>query len=129
MRMKKNLGIWMDHANAHLMEFITDSIEIETIPSAFTHRQKEDSMRKSESLMHQKEQHQHLTYYGKLGQVIKHYNDVLLFGPTDAKAELLNMLRTDHAFDKINLITKPADKMTKNQRNAFVKEYFHDLAM
>ena len=58
MRMKKNLGIWMDHANAHLMEFSTESVEIETIPSSFNHQQKEESMRKSEKLMHQKEQHQ-----------------------------------------------------------------------
>ena len=46
------------------------------------------------------------------------------FGPTNAKTELLNMLRTDHHFDKIDIEVKNTDKMTENQEHAFVKEYF-----
>ena len=32
----KYLGIWMDHASAHLMEINTDPIESKTIESKFT---------------------------------------------------------------------------------------------
>ena len=47
----------MDHSSAHLMEF-TDTIETKTIDSKFTHEAKEQSLDKSENLMHNKEQHQ-----------------------------------------------------------------------
>lgn len=124
MTTRKKLGIWMDHSNAHLMELTTDSVETKTIKSTFTHVVKEQSLGKSENLMHNKEQHQQAEYYNKLGEFIKGYNDVLLFGPTDAKTELLNVLRDNHLFQKIKIETKQADKMTENQQHAFVKEYF-----
>jgi ADP-heptose:LPS heptosyltransferase len=120
----KNLGIWMDHSNAHLMEFTTDPIETNTITSKFTHQEKEQSLGKSENLMHNKEQHQQSDYYKELGEVIKGYEHVVLFGPTDAKAELLNALRADHRFEKIKIEVKQADKMTDNQQHAFVRDYF-----
>jgi hypothetical protein len=40
----KYLGIWMDHLNAHLMEFTTDPIQTKTITSQFTQEQKENSL-------------------------------------------------------------------------------------
>ncbi|MGP8215239.1 MAG: hypothetical protein ACLQQ4_06730 [Bacteroidia bacterium] len=118
------LGIWMDHSNAHLMEFTLDPIETKTIKSEFTHRQKEHSLGKSENLIHNKEQHEQSEYYKKLGEVIKDYEDVVLFGPTEAKVELLNTLRADHHFEKIKIETRQTDKMTENQQYAFVKNYF-----
>jgi hypothetical protein len=118
------LGIWMDHSNAHLMEFSPDTIETKTIVSEFTHQQKEHSLGKSENLMHNKEQYKQSEYYKKLGEVIKNYEDVVLFGPTEAKVELLNILKADHHFEKIKIETRHADKMTENQQHAFVKNYF-----
>jgi hypothetical protein len=109
MKTEKKLGIWMDHANAHLK---------------FTHEEKEKTLHKSESMMHHKEQHQQSEYYQSLGEIIKDYDDVLLFGPTNAKVELLNMLEADSGFSKIKIETMQADKMTENQEHAFVKDYF-----
>jgi len=120
----KKLGIWMDHSNANLMEFTADSIETKTIKSEFTHEEKESSLEKSENLMHNKEQHQQKEYYKRLGEVIKNYEEVILFGPTDAKTELFNILTADHHFSKIKIHVKPADKMTDNQQHVFVREYF-----
>jgi hypothetical protein len=120
----KSLGIWMDHSRAHVMEFTTDPIETTTIESAFTHDVKEQSFGKSENLMHHKEQHQQAAYYKQLGEIIKKYEEVILFGPTNAKTELLNILRADHLFEKIKIDVKQADKMTENQEHAFVREYF-----
>lgn len=120
----KNLGIWMDHANANLMEFTTDPIKTITMDSNFTHEDKEQSLGKSENQMHQKEQHRQSEYYKKLGETIRKYESVILFGPTDAKVELYNVLRADHRFAKIKIEIKQADKMTENQQHAFVKEYF-----
>jgi stalled ribosome rescue protein Dom34 len=120
----KNLGIWMDHSNAHLMEFTTDPITTTIISSRFTHREKEHSIGKSEDGMHQKEQHEHADYYKKISEAIKNYQEVLLFGPTNAKTELFNLLRADHHFEKIKLETKDADKMTQNEQHAFVRNHF-----
>ena len=120
----KKLGIWMDHSCAHLTEFIVHPPETKNIHSTFTHHEKEKSLSKSESLMHNKEQHQQGEYYKILGESIKNYNEVILFGPTDAKTELLNILRADHHFDHIKIETEQSDKMTENQQHAFVRDYF-----
>ena len=95
------LGIWMDHQNAYLMEFTTDPIETKTIQSKFTHEAKEKSLHQGESHMHSKEQHQQAEYYRALGKVIKNYEEVILFGPTDAKTELFNLLTADHLYSKV----------------------------
>jgi nitrogenase subunit NifH len=124
MENKKNLGIWMDHASANIMEYNTASITTQTIESKFTHQVKEDSLNKGESIMHNKENHQQGEYYKKLGEVIKNYDNVILFGPTDAKVELLNILKKDHHFSDIKIETHAADKMTENEQHAFVRIYF-----
>jgi hypothetical protein len=118
------LGIWMDHSVAYLMEYSHDAMESKTLKSSFTHQEKVNSLSKSENLMHNKEQHQQADYYKNLGKVILRYEEVLLFGPTDAKVELFNMLTADHRFENIKIVTIQADKMTENQQHAFVKDYF-----
>ena len=120
----KDLGIWMDHQTAHLMEFTADPIETKTIDSKFTHEEKEQTLGKSENLMHNKEQHEQADYYRELGEIIRNYDDVVLFGPTDAKVELYNTLKDDHLFAKIKIEVIQADKMTENQQHAFVRKHF-----
>ena len=114
----------MDHSSAHLMEFTLDPITTEVITSKFTHQQKEHSLGKSEDGMHSKEQHQQSEYYKRIAEAIRKYEDVIIFGPTDAKLELLNLLRADHNFQHIKIKIEQADKMTQNQEHAFVREYF-----
>ena len=120
----KNLGIWMDHSNAHLMEFTAEPMTTNIIASKFTHEEKEQSLGKSENLMHHKEQHEQSDYYKRLREVIKNYEEVVLFGPTNAKSELFNMLKADHLFAKIKIEVQQADKMTENQQHAFVRDHF-----
>lgn len=120
----KKLGIWLDHSTANLMEFTTDPIRTTSIQSKFTHEAKESSLERGENRMHTKEQHQQAEYYKQIGQVIKNYEQVILFGPTSAKTELLNALTADHHFSSIKIEIKQADKMTENQQHAFVREYF-----
>ena len=119
-----NLGVWMDYASAHLMDFTKKSIIRNTIISKFKHQEKEQILSKSESLMHNNEQHQKSDYYKKLAEIIANYKDVVLFGPTDAKIELYKLLRANRHFDKIKIDIKQTDRMTENQELAFVKEHF-----
>jgi hypothetical protein len=120
----KKLGIWMDHSNAHLIEFTAEPMEAQTISSKFTHDEKEGSVHKGEHLMHNKEQHEQSDYYKHLGEAIRKYDEVLLFGPTEAKSELMNVLKTNHLFEKIKITVKPADKMTEVEQHTFIKEFF-----
>jgi hypothetical protein len=120
----KKLGIWMDHSKAHLIEFSPEPMEASTIESKFTHEAKESSLERSETIMHNKEQHEQSDYYKHLGEAIRKYDDVVLFGPTEAKSELLNVLRKNHLFEKIKIEVKPADNMSEVQQHTFVKEYF-----
>lgn len=124
MSTEKRLGIWMDHSTAHLMEYSTAEIESKTIESEFTHLVKTEAISKSENLMHNKEQHEQAEYYKKLGDVIRNYENVILFGPTNAKLELLNTLKNDHLFEKIEIQTRQTDKMTEVEQHTFVKDYF-----
>jgi hypothetical protein len=120
----KSLGIWMDHSSAHLMELTSTPIVTTVLDSTFTHGAKEESLEKGEKIMHNKQQHLQAAYYKNLGESIKNYDDVLLFGPTEAKTELLNLLRADNSFSKIKIEIKQTDKMTVNEEHAFVRDYF-----
>jgi stalled ribosome rescue protein Dom34 len=124
--MKKNkcLAIWMDHSNAFLMELTNDTIVTNTIISESLDHKEEYSSDKHEKLIHKKEQHQQLSYYKKLSDSIRNYQEVLLFGPTDAKKELLNLLKSDHLFEKTKIDIENSDKMTESQMYTFVREFF-----
>jgi len=120
----KQMGIWMDHSTAFVMELENGTIKDNTIESEFTHPDKEFSLSKNENLMHNKEQHLQSSLYKKISNIIKNYQEVVLFGPTDAKSELLNVLKEDHLFANIKIEAINADKMTKSKMHDFVKEYF-----
>ena len=124
METKKQIGVWMDHSVAHIMEQKNNDILTNSIKSEFTHQEKEHSLSKNENLMHNKEQHMQSNYYKKISDAVLGHNEILLFGPTTAKEELSNLLKTDHHFANVKISVKHADKMTENQQKAFVKEYF-----
>lgn len=119
----------MDHSIAYLIEFTFDSFERITIESEFTHQEKLQALSKSENLMHNKEQQQLSSYYKKLVEVIKDYGEVVLFGPTNAKVELLTVLSKVEGFGKMKIEVKNTDAMTENQKIAFVKDYFSKVGV
>jgi hypothetical protein len=121
----KLLGIWMDHSDAYLMELINDAIITKSIVSETDHKEKEDNWDGHEKHIHTKEQHQQLSYYKKLRDAIVEYQKVVIFGPTDAKNELFNLLKDDHLFEDISIKVLNSDKMTESQMHTFVREYFH----
>ena len=123
MTTEKKIGIWMDHANAHLMEY-ADTIVTKVITSASTHEEKEFTLQKGESFMQRKDQQQEAAYYKAIATFIKDYDQVLLFGPTDAKTELLNIIKADLSFQNIKIEIRQTDKLTENQEQAFVRDYF-----
>ena len=100
----RKIGIWMDHTQAHLIEYDDPIITTENV--VITTRFKNDGNKntdQNERMIHNREQQDQAKYYKKLSDKIIDYDMVLLFGPTDAKAELLHVMQADHHFDKIKL--------------------------
>lgn len=124
MKLKKQLGIWMDHSTANLIELSVDSTKNETI-MAQVGEQDEPLNKRDETLIQNKEQNEVAGFFSRLSDIIINYDEVLLFGPTNAKTELVNILKSDRHFDEVKIEVKPADKMTENQQLAFVKEHFN----
>ena len=125
MKTQKKVGIWMDHLNANLIDFkATDGNR--TITSKFNYDVQDEAIRKSENGMHNKRQQLTEDYYKEIADVILMYNHVLLFGPTNAKTELYNYIMEDLRFKDIKFTVEPADKMTDNQKDAFVKKFFEN---
>ena len=120
----KKLGIWMDHVNAHLIEFSNEVKATLTISADFDNQDRSETQHRSEREMNNKLQHKQLAYYKSLAVIIRDFGEIILFGPTDAKAELLNFLRKDHLFDGIKIEALNADKMSDKQQHAFVRDYF-----
>ena len=125
MKTKRILGIWMDHSTAQLSELSNGNFMTETIeskPKSLVNEQ--DLYYKDESHVLNKEQSELAAYYKKLGDAILNYEEVILFGPTEAKNELFNLMKVDHLFNNIKIGVKHADKMTKSHMRDLIREYF-----
>jgi len=120
----KKIGIWLDHSTAYLTEFTASTPFTQIVMNEFTHQSKINTMRKSEQTMHQKEQHEQHEFYHAIKNKINTYTDILIIGPTNAKAELVNYLKEDHHFDAINIITKPADNMSIQEQQQYIHYFF-----
>jgi len=120
MKKNKHLGICMDHSSALIMELVNNMIiSTEFESDSITKIENEDT--------HETDQEEHQTqsaYYKRISDIIRNYDEVLLFGPTEAKNELYNLIKEDHNFDNITIEIRTTDKMTENQMFAFVKDFF-----
>ncbi len=124
MKISKNLGIWMDHSSAFVMDYSNDKVETNVIHAHKVVVKKDKRIAKSESQEHNIENQHQADYYKKLSEAIKGYTHVLLFGPTQAKVELKNILREYHHYDKVDIVIKQTDKMTEHQKTEFVRNHF-----
>lgn len=121
----KNLGIWMDHSAADLIDLNAKKNNQE-ITSKFDLETKQEVLHRSEYTMHNKRQQMQEAYYKEIADEIVKYDQVLLFGPTNAKTELNNYLNKDLHFKDIKIDVEPADKMSDNEKAAFVKNHFYN---
>jgi hypothetical protein len=124
MNTSKQLGIWMDHSTAHLIELSNDNVATNTIELSPAPPEHIENHGSDESLMNNKEQNQLSDYFLNLSKVIKEYNEVVLFGPSSAKTELYNQLKEDIHFDEIKIDVELGDIMTDHEQEIFVRKYF-----
>jgi hypothetical protein len=127
MKRVKKLGVWMDHSIAYLMEFTNNPFEIKTIESQLRRDKKNFYLSESTQLSINKDLATLYSYYNKIGEAIKGYQQIVLFGPTTAKVELFDMLSEDDRFLKIRFEIKDTDKMNAKQQNEFITKYFANI--
>jgi stalled ribosome rescue protein Dom34 len=127
MKTTKKLGIWMDHTMAHIIELKNNSIISNTIESASLQGEKHN-FGKDETLKQNTEQDQLAEYFKKIITVIQGYPEVILFGPTNAKTELYNLLKKDSHFNNTKIKIETTDNLTENQIQAYVKEHFEKVS-
>ena len=122
MEKKKRLGIWISDLDAHLMDFKTDIIELNTIESTFTQQDKfeEEDDRKRQA----KEKRKHNKFHKELSETIKYYDEVVIFGPSESKKNLVDILSSDEKFAHIKIVVKDIENLTESQQYNFVKEHF-----
>jgi len=121
---KKQMGIWMDHSIAFLMELENDKITENIVEIETPEMEVDYDSGKNEKLKNSKAQQYKSNYYKKLSDSIKTHQEVVLFGPTDAKNELFNKLKSEHLLENIIIELQLSDKMTAIQMHEFVREYF-----
>ena len=128
MKNAKKAGIWMDHTSANVMEIIDNFIITTNIKSAVGTDRYSLIVGKDDTHQQMKSQQQLVDYYNELAEIILKFDEIVLFGPTDAKTELLNILKDDKKFDDKMIFLQTTDKLTNNQKNAFVSEFFSSEA-
>ncbi|WP_291143490.1 hypothetical protein [Flavobacterium sp. UBA7680] len=124
MKTIKQLGIYLDHAAANLIDFPSNDKEPQSIISEFDNQDKHETLQRSENEMHHKEQDKQRAYFKKIAAIASHSSELLLFGPTTAKTELLHFLQKDNSFGKIKIETENTNKLTTHQQQVFVREHF-----
>ncbi len=132
----KPVGVWMDHSQAHFIDFAKGFPVVETVYSA-----QEEQVRfkgesgsatklgnyrsgNNENHRHNRDQQLMQEYYKILSDRLKNYDNILLFGSTKAKEELYNYLKLNKQFEAKSITVKPADHLTENQMIAEVKKFF-----
>jgi hypothetical protein len=120
----KDLGIWIDHSHAILSDCTTEPMTSISIASSFTHQDKVTGMKRNEASTHRKEQQEQASYYKEISKIIEDYDRVILFGPTDAKLELFNILKANHLMDRIEITVENADKMNLREQQIFIMKQF-----
>ena len=120
----KNIGIWMNHSIAYIMEFTAGLITTITIESEPNKQENRFETVKNESLSIFKEQHIQAAYYKKLEESIRDCREVILFGPTYAKVKLYNALRKDKQFSKTRIGVTQTHDMSMIEQEEFVYNHF-----
>ena len=110
----------MDHFSAHIILFANTAHMPQTITSGLTIPDSEMALKKRTSAMLSIRQQQETAYHNDIASALRESDEVVLFGPTDAKKELFKMLRKDQHFDSTSIEIYNSYKMTGSQ------EYEHE---
>ena len=132
--MKKKVGLWIDHREAIIVAVTDDGEETERIMSRVEKqlRRSGDSPLKGpyESQQVPEDKSRHRTFNGQLGVYyeeimadIRDAESIFIFGPGEAKGELMKLLEKNNLGGRVAGV-ETEDKMTDPQIAAKVREHF-----
>lgn len=130
----KKIALWLDHAKAHFITLREN--EIETVESPRISHYREDGQSNNEtqfaphhfsnneSREHNTKNNEDAAYFSNLEKKLAAYDNILLFGPTNAKDQLHNLLKGNKSFSSKKIAVMSSDKLSDNQMIEFAKRYF-----
>ena len=133
----RRIGLCLDHSQAKFIDINKSIVIIETTladETLYEHFEGEAAIgvRLGNKRATNSEHHRHnitrrirADYFKLLVDRLKAYDDIYLFGPTEAKDELYNLLVADKHFANKAINVESCDKLTENQMVARVRKFFN----
>jgi hypothetical protein len=127
--MKKEIGLWVDHREAVIVELTEKGEQITRIKAnadkqiRFAGGSRKDGLQTTESIRGKKLDAQLGKYLENIIVQIRDAESIQIFGPGEAKIELAKRLEKDGLKEQIVAI-ETTDNMTDNQITAKVRERF-----
>jgi hypothetical protein len=125
MKNNKQLSIWMDYSNALLMELYNHMIISKRIAVKFPDNNNPTTANPFVTISTKEMKHLQMEYFNEISNIVVNYQEVLLFGPSDAKNELLTLLKADRHFKNIIFELVNTSKMKESKIHDFVIEHFN----
>jgi stalled ribosome rescue protein Dom34 len=126
--MKKEAGLWIDHRKAVIVTVTEDGLETKQIQSnldkhvRFSSGSSEDG--EAEDMQDRQFVNRLNSFYDEVIAAIRDVESILIFGPGEAKGELVKRLERDEIGGRI-VGLETVDKMTDRQIAERVRQQFH----
>ena len=135
--MKKQTGIWLDSKEANFIELVDgDLVNFRKIGSDSRKAKAKGgapsgglrggtAVGVSEKTMENRRHNEERVYFNEILENIKDADEVVIFGPGEAKDHLVNAIKAHPShFNSDLMAVLTADNMTENQKVAYVKSFF-----
>jgi hypothetical protein len=127
--MKKQIGLWIDHREAVIVVLTDKDEKITRIRSdaekqtRFPGGSRKDGLQKTEAVRDKRLEQDLGKYFDDVIANIREAGLIQIFGPGEAKGELVKRLEAEGLKERI-VEVETMDKMTDNQIAAKVREHF-----
>ena len=118
------IGVYIDYSHAHILELSIESHRSKTIESNFSSNDVKEALSKGENHLHNKENKFHAIFFRNIMDYIIHYNEILIFGPTHAKAALFNLIKKDYLFSNKIIDVIGCDQLDSKEQYLFISNFY-----
>lgn len=133
--MSVKVGIWIDHRKAVIVRVDGDEVEVESLDSGLEKRVRLAGGSRSRTLygpqdvasesQRDRRYAKHVNeYYTRVLKCVGRASAILVFGPGEAKRELIDRIEATARFRNTSTEMKRSDKLTERQIAAQVKQHF-----
>ena len=124
--MNHKVGIWIDHKKAVIVSASADGVTTKTLESDVESHPRYAGQQEGGGEKKYEERHteQLDRYYDEVVRQLTDADELLIFGPGEAKLELKERLRRSKAHSECTVDIATTDKLTDPQIVAKVKEHF-----